>query len=350
MSVAAPLVLREGDRSRLEALTRASSIRAGLALRARIVLLAADGLPNAEIARQTGTSRPTVVDWRARYVAGGIRALHDQPRSGRPPEIDEIDVVVATLAEDGRPPAHLGVTHWSARLLGAELGISFATVARIWRKWNLQPWRQETFKFSTDPELDAKIRDVVGLYLQPPEKAVVVCIDEKSQIQALDRTAPTLPIRLGVPERQTHDYVRHGTTTLFAALEVATGRVEQLCQPRHRHQEFLRFLKQVAKAYPRVKLHVVCDNYATHKHPGGEGLARPQPADQLALHPDVRVLVEHGRDLLRDHHPPSHPPRHLHLGARPDRGHHRIHRGLERTLPTLCLDQRRRRHHRESPP
>jgi transposase len=267
MSVAAPLVLREGDQARLESLTRSSSVRAGLASRARIVLLAAEGLPNAEIARRTGTSRPTVVDWRARYVAGGITALRDQPRSGRPPEVDEIDVVVATLAEDGRPPARLGVTHWSARLLAAELGISFATVARIWRKWNLQPWRRETFKFSTDPELDAKIRDVVGLYLQPPEKAVVVCVDEKSQIQALDRTAPILPIRLGLPEKATHDYVRHGTTTLFAALEVATGRVEQLCQPRHRHQEFLRFLKQVAKAYPRVQLHVVCDNYATHKHP-----------------------------------------------------------------------------------
>jgi transposase len=267
MSVAAPLVLREGDQARLESLTRSSSVRAGLASRARIVLLAAEGLPNAEIARRTGTSRPTVVDWRARYVAGGITALRDQPRSGRPPEVDEIDVVVATLAEDGRPPARLGVTHWSARLLAAELGISFATVARIWRKWNLQPWRRETFKFSTDPELDAKIRDVVGLYLQPPEKAVVVCVDEKSQIQALDRTAPILPIRLGLPEKATHDYVRHGTTTLFAALEVATGRVEQLCQPRHRHQEFLRFLKQVAKAYPWVQLHVVCDNYATHKHP-----------------------------------------------------------------------------------
>jgi transposase len=267
MSVAAPLVLREGDQARLESLTRSSAVRAGLVSRARIVLLAAEGLPNAEIARRCGTSRPTVVDWRARYVAGGIKALHDQSRSGRPPEIDEIDVVVATLAEDGRPPAQLGVTHWSARLLGAELGISFATVARIWRKWNLQPWRRETFKFSTDPELDAKIRDVVGLYLAPPEKAVVVCIDEKSQIQALDRTAPTLPIRLGIPEKQTHDYIRNDTTTLFAALEVATGRVEQICLPRHRHQEFLRFLKQVAKAYPRVKLHVVCDNYATHKHP-----------------------------------------------------------------------------------
>src|SRR5690348_9908932 len=135
MSVAAPLVLREGDQSRLESLTRSSSVRAGLSVRARIVLLAAQGLPNAEIARRTGTSRPTVVDWRARYVAGGIKALADQPRSGRPPQIDEIDVVVATLAEDGRPPARLGVTHWSARLLAAGLGISFATVARIWRKW-----------------------------------------------------------------------------------------------------------------------------------------------------------------------------------------------------------------------
>ena len=231
MSVAAPLVLREGDRSRLERMVRSTSIRAGLAVRARIVLLAADGLPNAEIARRTGTSRPTVVDWRARYDAGGIGALHDQPRSGRPPKIDEIDVVVATLADEGRPPAHLGVTHWSARLLGVELGISFASVARIWRKWGLQPWRVETFKFSTDPELDAKIRDVVGLYLNPPEKAVVLCIDEKSQVQALDRTAPILPIMPGVPEKQTHDYVRNGTTTLFAALEVATGRVEQTCLP-----------------------------------------------------------------------------------------------------------------------
>ena len=186
---------------------------------------------------------------------------------GRPPKIDEIDVVVATLADEGRPPAHLGVTHWSARLLGVELGISFASVARIWRKWGLQPWRVETFKFSTDPELDAKIRDVVGLYLNPPEKAVVLCVDEKSQVQALDRTAPILPIMPGVPEKQTHDYVRNGTTTLFAALEVATGRIEQTCLPRHRHQEFLRFLKQVAKAYPRRRLHLVCGNYATHKHP-----------------------------------------------------------------------------------
>jgi transposase len=282
MSVAAPLVLRDGDRSRLESLIRSSSVRAGLALRARIVLLAAEGLPSAEIARRCGVSRPTVVDWRARYDAGGIAALHDAPRSGGPRRIDEIDVVAATLAAEGRPPEHLGATHWSARLLADQLGISFASVARIWRRWNLQPWRVQTFKFSTDPELDAKIRDIVGLYLNPPDNAVVLCVDEKSQVQALDRTAPILPILPGVPEKQTHDYIRNGTTTLFAALEVATGRVEQACLPRHRHQEFLRFLKQVATAYPRRKLHIVCDNYATHKHPAVRAWLARNP--RITLH------------------------------------------------------------------
>ena len=235
-----------------------------MAVRARIVLLASQGTANAEIARLVGVSGPTVLAWRNRYLAGGLAGLGDLPRSGRPAVHDELAVVTATLQP---PPDRLGVTHWSARLLGAHLGISFATVARIWRKWKLQPWRVETFKFSTDPELEAKISDVVGLYLAPPENAIVVCIDEKSQIQALDRTAPILPIRPGVPEKQTHDYKRNGTTTLFAALEVATGRVTDRCFDRHTHAEFLTFLTQVAKAYPRVQLHVVADNYATHKHP-----------------------------------------------------------------------------------
>jgi transposase len=190
--------------------------------------------------------------------------LADADRPGRPVVHDEVAVVVATLEP---PPESLGVTHWSSRLLGDHLGISFATVARIWRKWKLQPWRVETFKFSTDPELEAKIRDVVGLYLAPPANAIVVCIDEKSQVQALDRTAPILPLRPGIPAKATHDYVRHGTTTLFAALEVATGRVTDRCYDRHTNTEFLAFLKVVAKAYPRRQLHVVCDNYATHKHP-----------------------------------------------------------------------------------
>ncbi|HEU4514573.1 MAG TPA: IS630 family transposase, partial [Nocardioidaceae bacterium] len=185
-------------------------------------------------------------------------------RSGRPKTVDDAAIVARTLEP---PPKRLGVTHWSTRLLAQELGCGDATVARIWRKWNLQPWRTETFKFSTDPELEAKIRDVVGLYLNPPDKAVVLSIDEKSQIQALDRTAPILPMRPGLPEKQTHDYKRNGTTTLFAALEVATGLVTDRCFQQHTHREFLAFLKQVARAYPRVPLHVVCDNYATHKHP-----------------------------------------------------------------------------------
>jgi hypothetical protein len=146
------------------------------------------------------------------------------------------------------------------------VGVSDFTVSTTWKKWGLQPWRSQTFKFSTDPELEAKIRDIVGRYLNPPEAAIVLCVDEKSQIQALDRTAPILPIRPGIPEKQTHDYVRHGTTTLFAALEVATGKVTDACYPRHRNEEFLAFLKQVAKAYPRRQLHIVVDNYATHKH------------------------------------------------------------------------------------
>ncbi len=264
MPFPAPVLLRPGDHEKLTSYLRAPSTPAGLAQRARIVLLAAEGWSNTEISSRVGVTRQTVISWRGRYREGGLAALEDQARSGRPAVHDEIAVVVATLEA---PPQQLGVTHWSSRLLGHHLGISFATVARIWRKWKLQPWRSETFKFSTDPELDAKVRDVVGLYLNPPEKAVVVCVDEKSQIQALDRTAPILPLRPGLPARATHDYVRHGTTSLFAALDVATGKVTDACYDRHTHAEFLAFLKLVAKAYPRVKLHVVADNYATHKHP-----------------------------------------------------------------------------------
>jgi transposase len=270
MSVAAALVLRSGDGARLRELTRSSTAPAGLVQRARIVLLAADGTANAAIGRQVGVSTPTVLAWRNRYDAGGIEALVDLPRSGRPPVIDEAAVITHTL---NPPPDELAVTHWSARLLADHLTktglpISFAEVARIWRDWGLQPHRTETFKFSTDPQLEAKIRDVVGLYLDPPANAVVVCVDEKSQIQALDRTAPLLPMRFDQAERRTHDYKRHGTTTLFAALEVATGKITaDACYQRHRNGEFLAFLKQVAKAHPRVKLHVVADNYGTHNHP-----------------------------------------------------------------------------------
>jgi transposase len=285
VSVADPLVLRPGDGARLRELTRSSTVPAGHALRARMLLLAAEGLSNAEIGRRVGMTRQTVIAWRARYAAGGIQALADLPRSGRPPTVDEPTVVVATL---NPPPPPLGVTHWSARLLAdyltrAGMPVSFAEVARIWRNWGLQPHRVESFKFSTDPDLEAKIRDVVGLYLDPPTNAVVVCVDEKSQIQALDRTAPLLPMRFDQAERRTHDYTRHGSTTLYAALEVATGRITaDACYPRHRNTEFLAFLKQVAKAHPRVKLHVVVDNYATHHHPNVKAWLARNP--RITLH------------------------------------------------------------------
>jgi transposase len=258
------LGLREGDREELTRLTRSSSVRAGLAQRARIVLLAADGMSNTGIAQAVGVSRPTVIGWRDRYAAHGLAGLEDEPRSGRPRTIDHAKVVTATLTP---PPKKYGVTHWSTRLLARHLGIGDATVAKAWREYRIQPWRADSFRFSTDPQLVGKVTDVVGLYLNPPENAIVLCVDEKSQIQALDRTAPILPLQPGLAERRSHDYVRHGTSTLFAALEIATGQVTAACKPRHRHQEFLAFLKQVARAYPERDLHLVMDNYAAHKHP-----------------------------------------------------------------------------------
>ena len=282
MPIAARLEVRGKDKSKLRSWVRASGIRAGLAQRARIVLLAGEGHSNTEIATRVGVSRPTVIHWRDRYAEGGLAALEDRKRSGRPRHVDEAEVVATTL---NPPPEQLGVTHWSSRLLAAELGIGFATVARIWRKWNLQPWRVETFKFSTDPQLEAKVRDVIGLYLHPPENAVVLCLDEKSQVQALQRTAPILPIMPGVPEKATHDYIRTGTTTPFAALEVATGKIVDAGLPRPRHQEFLRFLQQVAKAYPRRRLHIVCDNYATHKHPKVKAWLARNPRTTLHFTP-----------------------------------------------------------------
>ncbi|MEP6980792.1 MAG: IS630 family transposase [Nakamurella sp.] len=245
-------------------MVRSTSIRAGLATRARIVLLAADGTPNVEIAELVGVSRPTVNLWRSRYVESGLRGLEDESRAGRPATVDRDGILSATLLA---PPKRLGVTHWSSRLLADHLKVGQNTVLRTWRHYRVQPWRSGTFKFSTDPELVAKVTDVVGLYLGPPENAIVLCVDEKSQIQALDRTQKMLPMRTGSTEKRTHDYVRHGTSTLFAALDIATGKVTAATKPRHRRQEFLAFLKQVARAYPERELHLVMDNYAAHKTP-----------------------------------------------------------------------------------
>ncbi len=208
-SSAGDLPVREEDLAFLRRWTRSSSVSPGEVLRARIVLAAASGEGTSAIARRLGVSRPTVIAWRERYRSGGVEALSDASRSGRPKTVDDAAIVARTLEP---PPEHLGVTHWSTRLLAQELGIGDATVARCWRCFRLQPWRRETFKSSTDPELEAKLRDVIGLYLDPPKKAIVLCVDEKSQIQALYRTQPILPLRPGLPERATHDYRRHGSS------------------------------------------------------------------------------------------------------------------------------------------
>src|SRR3954452_988713 len=276
----------EADRRELQRRARDRGAPAREVERGRIVLLVAHGGPGRQIAEVVCWAEGTVGTWRGGYAERVLTGLADRPRSGKPsplPEALRDRVLTLTLTE---PPTALGATHWSSRLLADALAaegtpISHATIARIWHRFGVQPWRAETFKFSTDPQLEGKIRDVVGLYLHPPEKAVVLCVDEKPQIQALERTAPTLPVRPGHPEAASFDYVRHGTTTLFAALEVATGRVTEACTQRHRHQEFLAFLQQVAAAYPRRELHVVVDNLATHNHPAVRGW--------LARHPRVHL-------------------------------------------------------------
>jgi transposase len=262
----------------LERLIRSATVQAATAQRARIVVLAADGIGNQVIADTVGVSRPTVNLWRSRYTERGIAGLADERRPGRPRTVDRAAILAATLVP---PPKALGVTHWSSRLLAPRVGVDHATVAAVWKEYGVRPWKAETFKFSTDPELVAKVTDVIGLYLAPPENAIVLSVDEKSQIQALNRTQKVLPMQPGHDEQRTHDYVRHGTTTLFAALEIATGQVTAACKPRHRHQEFLAFLKQVARAYPDQELHLVMDNYATHK--------RAEVRQWLAANPRIRV-------------------------------------------------------------
>jgi transposase len=262
-----------------------SSIPAGLAQRARIITLAAEGVANTEIAKLAGCSRQTVITWRQRFAQHGPDGLGDRPRSGRPRAIDvhkQLEIVAATLAG---PPPESGQTHWSTRRLAREMGVSNFAIAEIWREHGLKPWQVQTFKFSTDPELDAKVHNVVGLYLHPPEHAVVLCVDEHSQIQALDRTQPILPLRPGRAERRTHDDVRHGTTTLFAALEVATGTVTDRCVAPQRHPGFLAFCQQVAKAYPRRELHIVLDNDGTHTHPTVRTWLARNPSIRLHLTP-----------------------------------------------------------------
>jgi transposase len=262
----AELVLSASERAELVALTLRRKTAQALALRARIVLSCADGASNKAVAARQRVTGHTVSKWRGRYVRERLDGLLDAPRPGAPRTIDDarVDAVVAKTLES-KPE---GATQWSTRMMAKQLRMTQSTVARIWRAFGLQPHRQETFKLSSDPLFVDKVRDIVGLYLNPPLKAMVLCVDEKSQIQALDRTQPLLPLAPGIPERRTSDYARHGTTTLFAALDIATGKVIGELHRRHRSREFLGFLRTIDARVPAaLDVHLVLDNYGTHKTP-----------------------------------------------------------------------------------
>jgi transposase len=262
----ATLVLSDAERSELGSLAGRRNTAQALAFRARIVLRCATGLENQQVAADLRIDKTTVGKWRRRFVEHRIDGLRDEPRSGTPRTIEDarIEAMIVRTLESVPPDA----THWSSRGMARACGLSVSSVQRIWRAFGLQPHRLETFKLSTDPDFVAKVRDVVGLYVAPPARAIVLCVDEKSQIQALDRSQPMLPMRPGQPARRSHDYKRHGTTSLFAALDIATGQVIGKCYPRHRAAEFRRFLDEIETAVPGdLDVHLVMDNYATHKTP-----------------------------------------------------------------------------------
>ena len=262
---APPLDVTAAEVDALRSIVRAGTSEQRAVTRARIVLLAAEGVANTRIAREVGVSLPTVLLWRARFAEHGLDGLEDAPHPGRPRvygrEVRE-RIVAATLKKPDEP-----VTHWSRARLAKRVGVSASTVGRVWREEKLKPHRSETFKYSNDPQLEEKVIDVVGLYLDPPERAIVLSVDEKTQVQALNRTQPMLPLRPGLPERRTHDYQRHGTVNLFAALEVATGKVTHETRDRHTGADFLAFLKRIARAYPKGEVHLILDNVSTHKTP-----------------------------------------------------------------------------------
>ena len=264
--VAAALVMTAQDRAALETMAVSTSLPHRQVRQAKGLLLAADGVANAEIARRCEVSTETVRQWRRKFVAGGVAGVgRIAPGRGRKPSIP--DEVIAAIVEDTTSTTPVDADHWSTRSMASEHGVSKDTVRRVWKQLGLTPWRTDTFKVSNDPDLAEKLTDVVGLYLDPPERAVVFCFDEKSQIQALERSQPSLPMKPGRAGTRTHDYHRHGTTTLFAAMNMGSGHVINHCFKRHRAKEFLAFLKMVDSQVPRdLEIHMILDNYSTHKH------------------------------------------------------------------------------------
>jgi transposase len=276
------LTVTNDERERLEQWTRRPTTAQRLALRARIVLACAEGASNLEVAQQLGISQPTVGKWRSRFLEERLEGLTDEPRPGAPRSLSDAQVeAVITRTLESKPE---NATHWSTRGMAKALGLSQTAVVRIWHAFGLQPHRTETFKLSTDPFFIDKVRDVVGLYLNPPDKALVLCVDEKSQVQALNRTQPLLPLQPGQAERHSHDYERHGTTSLFAALDVATGNIIGACYRQHRQQEFVKFLERIDATVPKepgLTIHLVMDNYGTHK--------TPKVKRWLLRHPDYHL-------------------------------------------------------------
>ncbi len=274
------LSLSTTERESLEQIRASRTLPAGLVRRAHGILLSADGESNQAIARQLKVSAPSVSYWRKRFSEDGLAGLHDLPKSGRPRTHDDERIAGLLNKVLQAQPKH--ATHWSVRSVAKATGVPKSSVHRFFTLFGLQPHRQKSFKLSNDPFFVEKVRDIVGLYLNPPDKALVLCVDEKSQIQALERTQPVLPMGLGYVEGVTHDYYRHGTTTLFAALDVKSGEVITQCKPRHRHQDFLSFLRHLDQSVPAtLDLHLIIDNYATHKH--------PKVRAWLAAHPRYHV-------------------------------------------------------------
>ncbi|ASY61016.1 Mobile element protein (plasmid) [Sinorhizobium sp. CCBAU 05631] len=293
--------------------------------RAQIVLLAADGVENKEIAVRLGTMPNTVAKWRRRFAEQRLDGLYDEPRPGAPRQIgdEEIAETIRLTLETTPPDA----THWSLRSMARAVGHAPSTIHRIWTAFGLQPHRAESFKLSSDALFVEKVRDIVGLYLNPPERALVLCVDEKSQIQALDRSQPVLPMRPGQIERRSHDYVRHGTLSLFAALDAATGKIIGRCFKRHRAQEFLKFLREIEANVPRdLDIHIVMDNYATHKTSAIRNFFVKRPRWHIHFTADGGVMAQPGRTLLCQPDRKADPARRAPLHRRIGSGNHRLHR------------------------
>jgi putative transposase len=322
----AMLTMSNDERTHLLAITRSRSLPAALTLRAKIVLACEREPSNAIVAARLDVGPHTIGKWRNRFIADRIEGLYDEMRTGRPRTVEDEAVAALITKTLARKPK--AATHWSVRAIAKETGIAKSTVHRLFQLFGLQPHRTRSFKLSTDPFFIEKLRDVVGLYLNPPDKAVVLCVDEKSQIQALERTQPMLPMGFGYIEGVTHDYRRHGTTTLFAALDVLDGAVIAQCKPRHRHQEFLAFLRHIEANVPaQLDIHLVVDTALAH-----------------SLHAHLRLLAQPSRTLLRPHHPTRYPSWLFCFYRRPRQKNRPLHPQSQRKVSPLRVDCQRRLH------